>query len=288
MKNAAALLSFLSLFLNLCAVSCATIEEPGWRLSPRDARSDTLEDPAADITPDPAADPAGDTGRDNLSAPRPDGGLDISLDSAPDAESDPGEDEETWTGVYGMIDADFSTHFILDGMRFEDPDYTASHMDSILGVAAFSGDYSMGKYIPNIMAMDTQSFAIHYPADYGSDAAIIVGQQSMDGYGEPANPFVQFTFPSDSIAPTTYSVDLMAGDAILYVFNVTEMYDLCILAVGMGGAITVTEAENTEADDGGRLTFSGRGIPIYHPASTPYGDISYDFTSMGMSVCPLE
>lgn len=284
MKNAAALLSFLFLFLNLCAVSCATIEDPGWRLSPPDAHTDTLEDPVMDMAPDPAADQAGDTGRDNLSVPRPDGGWDIAFDS----ESDPREDEETWTGVYGIISAGFSTHFILDGMRFENPDYASSHMDSIHSLAAFSGDYSMDKSIPNIMAMDTQSFAIHYPEDYMSDATIIIGQQSMDGYGEPANPFVQFTFPSDAIVPTTYSVDLMSGDAILYVFNVTEMYELCILAVGAGGAITVTEAENTEADDGGRLTFSGRDIPIYHPTSTPYGDISSDFTSIGMSVCPLE
>lgn len=51
--------------------------------------------------------------------------------------------------------------------------------------------------------------------------------------------------------------------------------------------LSVDEATDITAKDGGKLYLSGSDIIIYHPTDTPDGDLSQQFISQGAKICPV-
>lgn len=115
---------------------------------------------------------------------------------------------------------------------------------------------------------------------------IAVFQVSFAGE-ESVNPYVEIDFPDNEIETREYQVDYKGADKVLVSVGNADMENWCDLAVGIGGSIVVTVAENTSAVDGGSLTFGAVSIPLYYPTMTPYGDLSDD-PEYDYEICPME
>ncbi|MFH1438055.1 MAG: hypothetical protein ABIJ56_20270, partial [Pseudomonadota bacterium] len=211
---------------------------------------------------------------------------------APDVEEEPFEIPDAVMEVpadaYGIVNVSFSTPYILDGSRLNDTAYVQSHGDGISG-ATFIGTYSIGYPIPGAYAGRNQTLALHLAG--GSSSMVAVLQQSSeDSSGAiPANPWIELDFMDDYISTGEYEIDTGNGaEVTLSVVNIYSGNDVCFLAIGIGGAITVTRAWNTSAIEGGKLAFSGTGIPLYHPTMTPYGDMTAAIIGAGYQICPPE
>lgn len=195
---------------------------------------------------------------------------------------------EVPANAYGVVNVSFSTAYILDGSRLNDSAYVNSHSDGISG-ATFIGTYSIGFPIPGAYANRNQTLALHISG--GSSSIVAVLQQSSeDSSGAiPANPWIELDFLDDYISTGEYEIDTGSGaEVTLSVVNIYPGNDVCFLAIGIGGAITVTRAWNTSAIEGGKLSFSGTGIPLYHPTMTPYGDMTAGIIGAGYQICPPE
>jgi len=236
-----------------------------------DATTETPADVPPDVTPDITPDITPDVPVDNP--------VDNPIEIIPDGTGD----------SYGIINANFTTTFILNGDMLSDSTYLSSHSDAIAMTPAFTGTYSSGRTIPSASAVMNLALAAHFPAGTYPAMVAVLQQSAADASGTtPANPWVELDFASDNVTPGNYALDIMegAGGTLVVLNSLGTTY--CMLAFAVGGSINVSASSNTTATEGGTITLSGSSIPIYHPSNTPYGDITADLTSMGVTVCPIE
>lgn len=192
---------------------------------------------------------------------------------------------------YGTVNANVTAKFILDEQRFNsDQNYIISHMYDLLN-EAFTGTYSGGKKIPD----ETVTSSTRMVFRNNQQNYLFVFQESKikkSGNDDIfVNPHVHFYFPNPSVKVGKYAVDMVKGAANLYLYDYKEPSnpmnnDRCMLAVGIGGSINVTLAENTANADGGKLNFTGTNIPVYYIKETPYGDLtSFIKSATGLDTC---
>lgn len=198
--------------------------------------------------------------------------------------------------AYGNLDVDFTTGYIYDGPMWEmDLDYRWEHFtEGVVRDPVFTGSYGDGNEVPDADTASSITHAEHRVAAGGNPAFVTVVQES---FGDAAwtvlsNPDVRLEFASDVIEPGSYELG-PPGDpdhARLYLYDVLgmETLQICILAVTCDGAIQVTEATSTTAIEGGTLSLSGSDIELYHPSSTPLGDLRDRITALELTVCPMR
>jgi hypothetical protein len=233
-----------------------------------------------------------DLGRAGLQPP-PDAGdaeaVPETVDPSEDM-ADPDDPESEPAPIYGSMDIDFSTPFILDGQRMSDAAYQDAHPNALIQEAAFGGAYGASSAIPSAGADATLAYAYHSVAAGSYPAMITIGQQSSDAGGDVVNPLAALWLWFDDIAVQDYPVDPMADRIVqLIVYEVmSDGESMCIIAYGIGGTLRVSAASNTAAQDGGTLAMTARDIPLYYPTETPLGDLTASILEGGYSVCPRE
>jgi hypothetical protein len=225
--------------------------------------------------------------------------LDPPADPPVEQPVDPSEDlpaDEGPIEPYGMLNADFSTPFILDGEVFMDPElgpsYTADHPEGLMERDSFTGTYGSGMLVPSLEAVVTGSFALHFMSeepDAPPPLVVIFQDSCTDEFcTSAANPLVRMFIPTNDIVPGIATVDVAAETDLMLILLNSNGLTGCVLAVGIGGTINVTEATGTTQQDGGTLAFNGSDIPMYHPTITPHGDLSGMFAMEGLPACPME
>ena len=213
------------------------------------------------------------------------------IDASEDLPADEGPIEP-----FGMLNADFATPFIMDGEVFMDPDlgpaYTVDHPEALVLGDSFTGTYGSGMLVPSPTAVFTGSYVCLYKSDEpdAPEPLVTVYQDSCtnEQCTAVANPLVRMFIPTDDIVPGPMTVDVATEDDVMLILINSNMVTGCVLAVGIGGTITVTEATDTTEQEGGTLAFTGSDIPLYHPSTTPHGDLSSMFALEGLPACPLE
>lgn len=189
------------------------------------------------------------------------------------------------TDVYGVLNTiSFSTAFLYDGNKLEEPGYVQEHMaQGIQWSPAFRGTYTSGnKPIPPD-GMKAVALGFHLPAE-GQDPASISVKQELNT-AEWVGHDIFLAFDGDVLSVGTAKVGVEAGDdAGILVFDLRGFSSYCLAAVGIG-SIDITHASNTTGE-GGSLEFSGSDVALYHPTDTPSGDISHDF--LGVPICAKE
>lgn len=191
---------------------------------------------------------------------------------------------------YGRLIISFSTPFILDEDRINDPTYLEQHQDGILESAAFTGSYGAGRSMPPAGADVTVSFAARAPANASYPDRVAVNQQSSDG-ADFVNPLANLVLFFDDIEVGEYPVDISSVDRSiqLMLYNVlSDGSSSCVLAMGVGGFLQVTEATGTTAVDGGTLAVTASDLPLYYPTETPLGDMTESIQEGGGEVCARE
>lgn len=131
----------------------------------------------------------------------------------------------------------------------------------------------------------TITYGLHLPADASSPPSVTVTQYTVQNNSDIVNPYVYLAFATDKIQPGIVSVGLDAGVGaylVLYHF-LNGGSDYCAMAVGFG-ELNVIAAEKTTAPDGGMLAIGGQAIQLYHPTSTPIGDVS----GWVGNICPVQ
>ena len=212
---------------------------------------------------------------------------------------DPAEDlpaEEVEIEPYGMLNADLATPFILDGEVFMDPDlgpaYTIEHPEALVLGDSFTGTYGSGMLVPSPTAVFTGSYVLHFMSDEpdAPEPLVTVFQDSCtdESCTSVANPLVRMFIPTNDIVPGIMAVDVVTEDDAMLILLNSNGVTGCVLAVGIGGTLNVTEATGTTEQDGGTLAFNGSDIPLYHPSITPHGDLTGMFVLEGLPVCPLD
>jgi hypothetical protein len=244
--------------------------------TPMDTSTDTGTDPTMDTGTDPSVDTIPEPTADTIPEPTADTGTDTPT-------------EEGVSGQYGTLSGSFSSGFIFDSSRLSDSDYLSAHMEGIGMSGAFTGSFGSGGVVPPGGAAQTIALAAHIAAAGSSPATVAVIQQSQDMSYNIVNPIVQITFPSDDVADGDYDLNITeADDVMLALFNATGPSSQCVLALGIGGTITVTNAVDTTLTEGGTISVSFTDAPLYHPSSTPMGDITSDLIAQGAEICPVE
>jgi hypothetical protein len=187
---------------------------------------------------------------------------------------------------YGVItDVKFSTPFLLDANQINDNNYIQQHGEGVIYVPGFFGYFGWGsKPIPPATGQSI-GYGVHSPAQGGSPASVQVTQYSLLNNSDVVNPFLQLSFASDKVLVGPVDVGYsMTSQAYLVLYNSLQQgNDYCVLAIAVG-SLEILQAENTTAQDGGKLAIAGSYLPLYYPTQTPYGDIS---SSLG-KVCPQE
>jgi len=188
-------------------------------------------------------------------------------------------------GYYGYVkDISFSTPFLYDEAKLDNQTYFEQHPEGILYYGAFSGYYtSQQKFFPPPNGQ-TVAYGAHSYGASGSPPGVYAVQYSFQGE-DLIQPYIYLQFVSDQLkpGPVTIGLDGNAG-AYFVLFHMLSDTDYCAAAVGFG-QIMLTVASNTTAQDGGKLSITApNGLPLYHPTSTPIGDVS---AYVG-SVCPME
>ena len=102
------------------------------------------------------------------------------------------------------------------------------------------------------------------------------------------NPQIEMHFAYPELVPGDYPLNFQVmGATRLYLFNYKADGSKCLLAVGIGGHVTVTLAENTAETEGGKLAFEAQDVPIYYVTESPYGQaLANSFQAVG--ICPKE
>lgn len=190
-----------------------------------------------------------------------------------------------YAGYYGYVkDISFNTPFLYDEAKLDNQTYFDQHPEGILYYAAFSGYYtSQQKFFPPPNGQ-TIAYGAHSYGSSGSPPGVYAVQYSFEGQ-DIVQPYVYLQFVSDQLkpGPVTIGLDGSAG-AYFVLFHLLSDTDYCAAAVGFG-QIMITAASNTTSQDGGKLSITApNGLPLYHPTSTPIGDVS---AYVG-SVCPME
>jgi hypothetical protein len=264
-------------------LACGGVERFEGGLTDTDAAGDVAADTA--VSPDAVPDASPDV---------PIEPIDVVADAPPDTAWDPVADTiadvtpEPVVPPYGLVDMRFSSAYLLDGTRVEDSEYVMEHPDGIVMGGAFSGSYGASGVVPPEGGWQTFAIGARVPPAAGEPASVLIVQvsQSMSGMLDPS---VQLVFPTDALVETSYDVDVAGeDDVLLLLVNGMETGDDCVLALGIGGSVTVTHAVDTTLVEGGELDAEGMDIPLYHPSATPYGDVTAELVSSGTDVCPME
>lgn len=164
----------------------------------------------------------------------------------------------------------FETTFIFDSSKLGDQDYLEDHPEGILSGGVFSGTWEDELPIPPINSL--HQAVVTRSADGPTDPSLIVQENYYDASGmNPEIPSaLTLLFPDDDPTqnntlglPLTMEIGLTEDSVKLFGYE-TEGAIPCIKYVATSGSLTVTEAENTTATDGGDLsaTTNGQYIPL--------------------------
>jgi len=205
---------------------------------------------------------------------------------------------------WGTLAAAFETPYVLDDGMLSVAGYVSAHRDALVGSPAFTGTYDDGVSIPAGAPAATISYALRNARRTASGwyDQIYVVQETATGAGDAlayTGAQLELRFRDGPLAagdvhPVNANV---MGATRLYLFHYTNPDGSgtpdgslrCLAAVGIGGRIRITKAEDLYAEDGspataggGRLAFEAEGITLYWLGETPYGtDLSEDFTKPG-------
>lgn len=184
--------------------------------------------------------------------------------------------------VATLVTVSFGTPFVLAGANWQNDDYLTQHQDGLLNGAAFVGSYlADGAKVPPEEST-TVSVAIRNLSGF-LEASVPLGvlQRSFHE-SQVLPPLVLMTLQPELVATGVMQVTPEAnGPVRVMLLETTGGSSYCVSAVGIG-EINVTEAENLQAEDGGKLAFTGENIVMYHPMKTPNGDMS---TQVGSAIC---
>ena len=185
------------------------------------------------------------------------------------------------SGYGNLTKVSFSSGFIFDESKLNDQSYLQAHMSGIQMTPAFTGSYTSANAAIPPGGAQTLALAIHFAPN-----GLGVLQQSGQGQTVVA-PMIQFMFASDVVASGPVDVGLeQTSGAMLLVMDPVGANDACVAAIGIG-QVQVTQAQNTNAADGGQLAFNGSNIALYHPSDTPYGNIETELAQQ-IAVCPFK
>ncbi len=193
---------------------------------------------------------------------------------------------------YGSIDISFSTDFIYSGPLLDaGGSYRWDHMDQAVQTSgALVGIYDELGVVPPAGAFETFSYATRYE-DSPGDWRINLQQLSFTdaSYNTVMYPEGRMSFYTDSLVAGTLPISVpgpnQPNGVVIYLVTVTAN-DTCVHAIAHGGMVTITEAVNTTAADGGQLSFEAANVQLYHPTDTPAGDLTAELAAGNLSVCP--
>ena len=195
--------------------------------------------------------------------------------------------------VFGAVDISFSTSFIYSGALLDGGgSYRWDHFDSaVQSSGALTGIFDDSAPIPPSGAYETFSYAIHYENSPG-DWRLNVQQSSFTDstHDTEMYPEGRIAFPTDNLTVGELPISLPGSNQAnaVFIYLVTEgSTDTCVHAFAYGKLLTITQATNTTADDGGQLAFWAADVPLYHPTQTPLGDITQELAAAtDLTVCP--
>ncbi len=199
---------------------------------------------------------------------------------------------------YGTLHLDYDTPFIWDATRMmSDADYFSAHESEGLQTEAFAaGSYGTGGEtvaIPDPAGGPMLAYTAKHGGGGGPGPYLEVVQQvyTDDSYTDREGPQVRITFPGDDPGTGALPVEFPGygeiGGVLVEVTEQVASNSQCTRAVGSLSELTVTNAVDTTATDGGELAFEATEIILYHPTDTPWGDLSSDLLSQGKLACSL-
>lgn len=204
----------------------------------------------------------------------------ISDEQNSDADGNEPMDEMNEAVVYGTVNLNFTTDFILDNNKSRDIDYLEDHKTAIQRGFAFEG--SLGSIeIPGNGIESVEAFPLKRKKDGKGEVIILQMVFDEENNYSVVNPFVQIAIPESHINQGEM-VDVDFIDAAqIKVFDVdTEtLAPICLHAVGFNSSLNVLKAENIIDVEGGAIMLQSKEIKLYHPTETPVGDISKDLIS---------
>jgi len=185
---------------------------------------------------------------------------------------------------YGMITSiNVDTDFVFAADRQSDAAYMNLHENEGMRFSpAFFGRYQRNN--ASIPPGGSSSVVSAYKTKAG---LVMVDQMSyVSVWGDWANPVVRM-FVADSALVGPAPIGHEPGDqAQLMVYDIANGSSLCVAAVGVGGSIQVTKAQDLKQADGGKLAFTGSNIMLYHPTATPYLPSNISDSLGGTPICP--
>lgn len=224
-------------------------------------------------------------------------GEDLSEAEVVDTLIDTGENDDsdiTLTPVdpYGILMASGIFPLIYNGDGDIDTQINAD-MNGLVNQPVFTGTYGKKKKpIPGepteVVDAYTMSIAVRYGATAESAATIVISQSTQDSAMALVNPSISFTLSVDGLEPGAHplGIDPKGPDNIYLVNSINNDTDYCLLALSVGGSITVTAVMDTDQPYGASLSFVGANIPVFHPTETPLGNVVDQLVDI--PICPKE
>ncbi len=198
------------------------------------------------------------------------------------------QDCKTDVVPYGYLDINFHSPCILNDDEIDDPLYMQEHFACLVQEASFTGSFGANSTaIPNPSGQEIISYALR---DTQKNWLYVLQEAFTLGNGTTTfhNPQIEMHFAYPELVLGDYPLNfLVMGATRLYLFNYKSDGSKCLLAVGIGGHVTVTLAQDTQAAEGGQLSFVGQDIPIYHITESPYGQALVDGLQAA-GICPKE
>ncbi|HNZ54641.1 MAG TPA: hypothetical protein PLW37_11785 [bacterium] len=190
---------------------------------------------------------------------------------------------------YGKMTINFKTDFIFDydTADSQGDSYFDAHPEGIMTTPAFTGLFGYGKnaQIPFEGSSGDTADVVAYHWD---DGEIYVVQHMFSGQSVSAPRILLIV--NDSMKKG----DILAmcpDKSFLQVIQLTNSGSIdCLVGFALDETLpqlSVDEATDITAKDGGKLYLSGSDIIIYHPTDTPDGDLSQQFISQGAKICPV-
>lgn len=193
---------------------------------------------------------------------------------------------------YGILMASGIFTLVYNGDGDMDTQINAD-MSGLVNQPVFTGTYGKKKKpIPGepteVVDAYTMSIAVRYGATAESPAIITVSQSTQDSTMALVNPAISFTLSVDGLEQGEHPLgfDPKGPDNIYLVNSINNDTDYCLLALSIGGTVTVTAAKDTDQPYGASLSFVGAKIPVFHPTETPLGDVVEQLVDI--PICPKE
>jgi len=191
--------------------------------------------------------------------------------------------------AYGTLNGTFTTPFVFDDSKLGDSSYLNAHTDGITTSVPFSGTFAGNKDIPNVEGQKTISYALR---NVKKDWMYVIQEtlaKDVDNNTVYKNPHFELHFTGSDIVADDFQPNMMVmGATRLYVFNYSEDGAMrCLLGIGVGGTITVSEAVDLPEADGGKLSFEVKDVSLYYIKETPYGQKLVE-NFKGITLCEKE